>query len=191
MNNKQSLRLKMLEKRKKLSIVEVYKKSKIIQKKIEDNPFFKKSDYILIYVSYDHEVYTHDLIKKFLQTEKKILIPRSRMQTHTIDPILLKNWEELTPGSYGILEPKKHINFLSSNIDLILIPGLGFDISGNRIGYGKGYYDRLINRIPQAILIGLAFDFQIVRRIPREIHDKKVDFIITEKRILSSKKNRI
>jgi 5-formyltetrahydrofolate cyclo-ligase len=184
MIDKKSLRLKMQEKRKELSISQVYKKSSIIQKKIEDNHFFKISNKILIYVSYDHEVHTHNLIKKSLHTEKKIFVPRSRKRTYTIDPILINEWNDLSPGLYSILEPKKHKKILSNNIDLIIIPGLGFDLYGNRIGYGKGFFDRLINRIPQAILIGLAFDFQITRRIPTELHDKKMDIIITEKRVI-------
>ncbi len=90
-------------------------------------------------------------------------------------------------GAYGILEPTKQNNHVSNNIDLIIVPGIGFDASGNRLGHGKGYYDRLIEKNPKAALIALAYDFQIIESIQAKSHDKQVDIIISEKQTIICK----
>lgn len=187
MSDKEYVRSQLLNKRKSMPIDEVYKKSKIIQKKLEEDPLFQKSSNILFYVSYGHEVFTHNLIKKSLQTKKNVLVPRSNTKTFTIDPIIINDWKNLMKGTYGILEPSKQDNHISHNIDLIILPGIGFDAQGNRLGHGKGYYDRLIIETSQVKSIALAYDFQIIKSIPNEVHDKQVDRIITEKQIIFCK----
>ncbi|OYT29210.1 5-formyltetrahydrofolate cyclo-ligase [Thermoplasmatales archaeon ex4572_165] len=187
MSDKEYLRSRLLVERKSLSIDEVNNKSKIIQKKLEECPLFQKSGNVLFYVSYGHEVFTHDLIKKSLQTKKNVLVSRSNTKTFMIDPIMVNNWTDLVNGAYGILEPTKENNHIYHNIDLIIIPGIGFDIQGNRLGHGKGYYDRLIEKNPKAALIALAYDFQIVNSIPTGLHDKPVDIIISEKQTIICK----
>ena len=84
-----------------------------------------------------------------------------------------KKWDDLEPGSYGILEPnsEKIRKISTEKIDLIIVPGIGFDSKGNRIGHGKGYYDNLLKNSKKAIHIGLAFEKQIVIKIPVEYHD--------------------
>ena len=95
----------------------------------------------------------------------------------------LKDWNDLEPGSYGILEPKKDkiIEMLIESIDIIIVPGVGFDELGCRLGHGAGYYDNLLKKSINATHIGLAFEFQIVEKVPIESHDLPVDIIITEK----------
>jgi len=187
MSDKEYVRSQLLVKRKSMSIDEVNNKSRIIQKKLEEYPLFQKSGNILFYVSYGHEVFTHDLIKKSLQIKKNVLVPRSNTKTFMIDPIMINNWTDLMKGAYGILEPSRQNNNISNHINLIILPGIGFDIRGNRLGHGKGYYDRLIEKNPKAALIALAYDFQIVNSIPINSHDKQVDMIISEKQTIICK----
>ena len=99
----------------------------------------------------------------------------------------MERWDDLKISSYGILEPKKDKikNISSDKIDLIIVPGVAFDLKGNRMGHGKGYYDRFLNLV-KSTSIGLAFEFQIIENIPVESHDKPIDMIITEKRIIKS-----
>ena len=185
MDQKKQIRDLLLTKRKTLIIDEIYNKSKIIQDALEQHPLFKSSQTILFYVSYGNEVFTHDLIKKYLKSNKTILVPYSHPETCTIEPRIITDWTDLIKGSYGILEPHTYKTQNESSIDLILLPGVGFDRKGNRLGHGKGYYDRLIHQTPNATLIGLAFDFQIVPFIPIQIHDRPVDIIISEKEIIT------
>ena len=103
--------------------------------------------------------------------------------------------ERLDPGAFGILEPKElfrsEISFQVSpeEIDLVIVPGLGFDSQTRRLGRGKGFYDRFFRRLrPGVPLIGIAFDEQIAEIIPTEPHDRRVDTVITPTRIFTSMK---
>lgn len=94
--------------------------------------------------------------------------------------------ELLDAGAFGILEPKPDCRnrperrFSPEKIDLVLVPGLAFDRSGGRLGRGKGFYDRFFQKLSKkAVLVGLAFDEQLVERVPIEPHDRKMDFLLT------------
>lgn len=182
---KDRIRNILKEERNNVSKSEILEKSTIIEKKLYDLTLFKKSKTVLFYVSYDNEVFTHDTIKKCLK-EKEVIVPISNTKNETLILSKLENWEDLQNGPYGILEPKKIIEISPDKIDLIIVPGVGFDEKGNRLGHGKGYYDKLLQK-SNAIKIGLAFECQIVDRIPTDKNDIPVDMIITEKRIINCK----
>ena len=95
----------------------------------------------------------------------------------------INDWNDLSTGAYGILEPREIKIALPEDIQVAIIPGIAFDKKGYRIGYGKGYFDRLLPKM-NALKIALAFDFQLLDELPREKHDVKMDMIITDKRIL-------
>ena len=172
-----------------MTMEDVINKSNTIQHTLEQHPLFKQSKTILFYVSYGHEVSTHDLIKTYLRFDKTILVPYSNTETCTITSIKITRWNELVKGSYGILEPK-HYNNYEEHIELIILPGVGFDRNGNRLGHGKGYYDRLIANSSTTPLIGLAYDFQIIPTIPTQSHDRPVDIIITETETITCTKQK-
>ena len=189
MIDKQQVRNILMQKRKETSLDEIKEKSKQIQHLLMTHPYYMQAKVILFYVSYGKEVATHDLIKQALSTDKTVIVPVSNITNTTIIPSVLYNWDDLQPGSYHILEPRgKHIHPIAPrSIDLILLPGVGFDEMGNRMGHGKGFYDRFVPMVPQAKRIGLSFEFQIVDRIPIAPFDQKVNLIITEKRIIDCK----
>lgn len=181
---KNSLRKELIQKRKQISKNEVLEKSRFIKKRLFEMNEFKQAATILFYVSYDNEVFTHDMIKESMSLEKNIIVPKSDRINRKLILSKLDNWEDLEEGAYGILEPK-NVNQISINeIDLIIIPGVGFDKQGRRLGHGKGYYDNLLSKSKNALHIGLAFEFQIVEKVPAEKHDVPVQKIITEKRII-------
>ncbi|MDK2809565.1 MAG: 5-formyltetrahydrofolate cyclo-ligase [Petroclostridium sp.] len=186
--NKKELRNKYLKMRKNLQYEEVEKKSKNIIQKLMDTAWYRQSNTIMSYIDFRNEVITRSFIKHALKDNKRIIVPITDMSSKILILSELKDFDnELCQSSYGILEPKKeYVRVVSCNLlDLVLVPGLAFDTSGYRIGYGGGYYDRLLQRLPQkTITIGLAFEFQIVGNIPVESFDRKVDFIITEERII-------
>jgi 5-formyltetrahydrofolate cyclo-ligase len=173
--------------RKNLSRQDVIEKSKKIKSKLFSLNEFKQASTILFYVSYDNEVYTHDMIKELLTIKKNIVVPIACKKNRSLILSKLENWDDLSVGSYNILEPKKdRINKINlDSIDLIIVPGVGFDEKGNRIGHGKGYYDKLLKKSKQVTSIGLSFECQILKNIPTGIYDIPVNIIVTEKRIIS------
>jgi 5-formyltetrahydrofolate cyclo-ligase len=183
---KASLRKRILEIRKNLSETEVREKSDQIKKQLYAITPFAEAQTILFYVSYDNEVSTHEIIKGCLSQGKKVVVPISQIQTQSLLLSELHHWEDLEPGSYNILEPKKHAvkEVDIERVDLIFVPGVAFDKTGRRIGHGKGYYDRLLRESSHALSIGLAFEFQIVDRVPTEEHDISVNIIVTEQRTI-------
>jgi 5-formyltetrahydrofolate cyclo-ligase len=183
---KNNLRKNLIKKRKKLSSSKIFKNSNQIKKTLFDLNDFKNASVILFYISYNNEVYTHEMIKDALSLGKKVIVPKSNTQNQTLILSKLTSWDDLELGSYGILEPKKEKIKKTSfeEIEIIIVPGVGFDKKGNRIGHGKGYYDKLLKKSKNAFHIGLAFEYQIIDKIPVDSHDIPVDMIITEDRII-------
>lgn len=184
---KKDLRKELLKKRKSLSNLDVLKKSSQIEKRLFKMNEYKKSQMILYYISYDNEVCTHYMIKNSLLEGKNVVVPLSNKKNITLILSKLDKWDDLKIGSYNILEPKKEYIKRASidKIDLIIVPGVGFDKRGNRIGHGIGYFDKLLQDSNYASHIGLAFELQIVDSISTEKHDISVNKIITEKRIIN------
>jgi len=181
---KEKLRKEIKEKRRKQSKEDNRKKSKEIKERLFGLKEFIDAETVLFYISYDGEVFTHDMILESFY-KKNIIVPVSNKDTCSLTLSHLKSWEELSIGSYGILEPRieKIRKTRVEDIDLIIVPGVAFDEKGNRLGHGKGYYDRLLKdaKVP---IVALAFEFQIIENVPTDEHDKSVDIIITEERII-------
>lgn len=157
------------------------KKSQKIKRLLFKLKEFKKAKLILFYLSFKGEVNTLAMIKEALKKGKKIAIPICDKKTKKIIPCQIQNLQgTLEQGCYGILEPKKFKPIDLSLIDLVIVPGLVFDKLGNRLGRGLGYYDRFLAKIPENISrIGLAFDFQIISRLPYlESHDIPLNRIL-------------
>ena len=184
---KDKIRKELIEKRKNIPKNEVLEKSNRIKNRLFEMHEFKQASAILFYVSYDNEVYTHNMIKECMSIGKKIIVPFSDKENRRLILSELNNWEDLEPGSYGILEPQKDKIKETSidKVDLIIIPGVGFDEHGCRMGHGVGYYDSLLKDSSNAHNVGLAFEWQIVDGIPTESHDMPVDKIVTEKRVIN------
>jgi len=183
---KKSLREQFLMKRKKLSKPEVKKKSFQIKHRLFSLPWYRTAQNILFYVSYDNEVDTHDMIKESLMNGKTILVPKTDIQKKTICLSKLISWDDLSPCAYSILEPREDCirEVPVTSVELLIVPGVAFDLCGDRIGHGMGYYDRLLKTTFQAHSIGLAFEYQIIKSIPAEEHDEKVQMIVTEDRTI-------
>lgn len=177
---KKSIRKELLEKRDLLKKQEVIEKSREIKEKVSLMPEFINAKTIAFYVSFNKEVFTHSMIKELLG-EKRILAPK--VTRRKIDFYEINNFNELKPGKFNILEPVNLNKVSYDKIDLVIVPGVAFDKKGHRIGYGYGMYDRLLKRI-ECKKIGLAFDLQIVTKIPKERFDVAVDKIITEKEVI-------
>ena len=143
---------------------------------------FKDSKVVMFYVSFNSEVDTHEMIKEALKS-KRIAVPK--VVEGEMQSALIIDFDQMIPsGKFNILEPIELLKIEPKNISLIIIPGIAFDRKGHRIGYGYGYYDKFLRKISKAVKIGIAFDFQIVDKIPNEAHDVPLDSIVTEKEVI-------
>jgi len=175
---KQALRAKMREIRQTIPAISYTEKSVTIIKKLEQNTNYLKAKQVLVYLSTQEEVDTHQLVKDMLNSEKRVYAPKVKDGILVICQI--NKWNDLEKGSFDILEPSSIIKEEHPKVmDLILVPGLAFDKAGNRLGYGGGFYDGLFKNT-QGYKIGLAFKEQILEKIPLEDHDIPVDLIITD-----------
>jgi 5-formyltetrahydrofolate cyclo-ligase len=155
-----------------------------ILKKLECLEIFKQAKNIMFYIPIKNEVNTIPSIKKYLKT-KQISLPKIKSD-NKIHAHLINSLENLEIGKYNIEEPNDEtLEIDLGKLDIIIIPGISFDRQGLRIGYGKGYYDDFL-KSTKAKKIALAYEFQINENIPGEIHDEKVDLIITEKSIIKT-----
>ena len=150
--------------------------SSALLKQLEKHPRFIASKTILMYYSLDDEVQTHDFVEKWYQI-KKILLPVVQG-----DVLVLRHYtgkECLCAGSFHIEEPggENYTNY--EEIELGIIPGVSFDRQGNRLGRGKGYYDKLLPLLP-SYNIGICYQFQAREEIPSESFDRKMDEVWTE-----------
>lgn len=158
---------------------------------------FKNANNILFYASFRSEVDTMGYLQDVINLGKKLVLSVVDNRHKRLDLYYVDDISELVPGYKGIPEPGILTDREASlnDIDLVIIPGTGFDITGNRLGYGGGYYDRLLSyeskmlaNVEHIKTIALAFEEQIGEKIPAEPHDIKVDIIITDKRVISCKK---
>ena len=177
--NKENLREEISRQRRYLTPEKKeYLDNKILTK-LTNLPVWKNAKTVLVYVSREEEVSTIELIKKYLN-KKNLVIPKTHLKFHALSLHKIDDLKQLISGNYGILEPH-HLceTVLPDQIDLALIPGIAFDQKGHRVGYGKGYYDRLIPHL-SCPKISLAYNFQIVENIPAGDHDQPIDILLTE-----------
>lgn len=182
---KSALRKQMLLKRKELKEEFIKKSERKILQLIKEFPFYLDAKTIMIYMDYRNEAPTNQIINDALQRNKNIILPVTD-DNFRITPYKLVEKESLITSSLGIIEPNSLICPVANpkEIDLILIPGVVFDYNGNRIGFGKGCYDSFLpNLRPDAVKVGLSYEFQLSESIPSEITDIPMDFILTEERI--------
>lgn len=186
--NKSILRKRILKSRQILSNEELISKSKKVTKLLFSTPYYRQARNIMCYVDFRNEVKTEYIIKESLRNNKKTIIPISIVKTKELLLSELRDYDnELSPGSYNILEPKQEFirEVYPDVIDLVLVPGVAFDIEGHRLGYGGGYYDRFLSQLHKSVpKIALAFDLQIVNNITADPHDISMDYIITENTIV-------
>ena len=190
MQDKATVRHGILAARDAIARDERLVKSSAIGLKLVEQAEYIGSGTILFYLNFRSEAATRTIIDAALTAGKKVLLPKVDRKAHRLRLFEVKDLgADLEAGYMGIYEPMESVARPASpeEADLVIMPGVGFDTSGRRLGYGGGYYDRLIETLrPDAKLIALAFDAQVVDEIPAEEHDKKVDKIITESRVIKA-----
>ncbi|MDX1762738.1 MAG: 5-formyltetrahydrofolate cyclo-ligase [bacterium] len=188
MIDKASLRRTLLAKRDGLSLREREEKSAEIMKRLVTLPEYKSARSVFVYADFKSEVMTRALMVHIVTTGKRLLASKTLIDqkrlalTPVTDPL-----EDLVAGYMGIPEPREGIleDTPVGEVDLTLTPAVGYDSSGNRLGYGGGFYDRLFGEVREgAPRIGLAYEMQIVPEVPAEDHDIPIPIIVTEDRVI-------
>jgi methylenetetrahydrofolate dehydrogenase (NADP+)/methenyltetrahydrofolate cyclohydrolase len=189
---KKIIRKKLAEKRKALPLAKVKADSEKIKNKLLATPQIKNSQKIGLYFSKDKEVLTEEIIIDLLKKGKKVFLPRVKYENNgqedkNLEFCEIKKLGDLEKGSYGIMEPKSGcLKIKPDKLDLLIIPCVGLDGKGNRLGRGAGMYDKLLTKHPGIKTACLAYDFQVLPEIPIEEHDQKAEIIITEKKIIKT-----
>lgn len=178
---KRSLRIAVLAARDAMNVADRQRASMSIVQSIIQSALYKNSKSVLAYASFGTEVDTQLLLNQVLTDGKILILPRVIKAENRLSLHRVENIRELVDGVWGIREPRADALMVNVNeADLIIVPGVAFDRTGFRIGYGAGYYDRLLLAAnPQSTRLSGAFDCQLVDAVPSESHDQQVDIIIT------------
>lgn len=149
-------------------------------------PAYGAARTVMFFLTHGSEVETEAMISAALAEGKSVVVPRidagDNIRACRIDNLD----QDVVPGKFGIREPRAEWcqEILPGSIDLVMVPAVVYDRCGNRIGYGKGYYDRWLAQFAPAQRIGLAYDVQVVDKILRETHDMPVGMIVTDQRLI-------
>jgi 5-formyltetrahydrofolate cyclo-ligase len=188
LESKSALRRRMAAIRDAIPAEERTAKSEAIARRLSEWGGFAAAKTVLAFISTRSEVLTQPMVAAALAAGKVVGAPRTLLEQKRLEFRRIRGLaQELVPGPFGILEPKTEAPLLDpAAADLILVPGLAFDKQGYRLGYGGGFYDRLLaNPEVRAATVGIAFEGQIVERMPHEESDRPVGWLATEQRIIN------
>lgn len=179
---KKEIRKQVFAKRKELTEQEIQEKSAEICRQILRMEEFQQADCIYTYMDYKGEASTQLLIEEAWRMGKRVAAPK--VDGDTMDYYYISSYDDVKPGYFGIPEPE--ITRPASEEDaLLIVPGVGFDAARNRCGYGKGFYDRYLEKHPQHTTIAIAFEFQLVDEVPSTAYDITPQYLITEERFFA------
>lgn len=185
LNEKKAFRKTMLAKRDALPLEERINADKARNELIRNWKAYKEAELLLFYVSYRSEADTLQLIKEALKEGRNVAVPKvvgSEMVFYRIT-----DFSQLVEGYKGILEPDRSRAETVTGLPkrtLLFVPGCAFDEFGGRMGYGGGFYDRFMEKYPETKRVAFAYEEQLVAEVPREVHDRLVDVIVTGARIV-------
>ena len=177
---KKKIRKEILALRRAMPIDLLEEKSRKIAEKVKSHPAYQQADTVLAYIDSKGEVQTKAIIEDAWAKGKKVAVPK--VHGDIMEFYLISSYEQLEAGAFGILEPMESCEVVTNVPEkaVVLMPGVAFDRNGNRIGYGKGYYDKYFSKYPESYKIALAFSMQIVDKIPADEFDIKADCVIIE-----------
>ncbi len=179
--DKQSIRKAALALRGSIVKEQQIKWSALIIEKLKALPEYIASGKILLYYSINKEVDTRALLQEAIEA-KTLYLPRL-VHGNEFEARVCGDLTELVLNQYKIPEPSD-LAPLANEVDLVVLPGVAFDVSGGRLGMGKGYYDRFLAGKKALIKVAVAYEQQILDAVPKEPYDELVDIIITEKRVI-------
>lgn len=154
-------------------------------------PEYRRARVVMAYMSMGAEFETEAFVQRVLADGKRLVLPRVNRGERRLDLFAVSDLEAgLAPGVWGILEPlpERCATVAATAVDFVLVPGLGFDGDGGRLGYGGGFYDRLLVAMTTATRVAAAFSAQVVDAVPMTAHDQRVELVVTEDGLLRSRR---
>jgi 5-formyltetrahydrofolate cyclo-ligase len=146
---------------------------------------FQRATVVLAYSALKFEIDPRAAVERAWALGKAVALPRTLPETREIVPHRYRAGDTLAESGFVIQEPLVEAPEVdASAVDLVLLPGLGYDTRGQRLGFGQGYYDRLLPRLPNATRIGLCYELSLLAEVPNAAHDAPVDFVVTERRVI-------
>ena len=179
MESKKDIRKRVLEERNCITDREWEERSRNIYHNVVTHPFFLQADTIYCYVDYRREVGTRQIMEYAWKLNKKVAVPK--VNDDEMEFYYIHSFEDLQEGFKGIEEPLDTYPAKDEHA-LIIMPGAAFDTTCNRIGYGKGYYDKYLHAHPNHKTIAIAFELQMVKHVPADEYDICPEIIITEEK---------
>jgi len=179
---KRAIRQQSLGRRLRLDDAELRHLSEAAQRRLLGQEIYASAGLVAIYSPIQNEVATDLVAQAAWRSGRELAYPR--VTGEQLEFCLVSEVDQLLPGKFGVLEPSGTEVVATELIDLLLVPGVAFDLRGHRLGYGKGFYDRLLTGPGRPRLaIGFAFEIQVWPALPRQSHDQTLDQLITEKTI--------
>ena len=176
---KRSIREKFLAERKSRRIDFCVDSSVEIQQRFLRSSLFQSAGCLALYSAIHNEVLTDQVFERAIEAGKTIVYPR--VKNDELEFVEILNKAELVPGAFGVLEPQGDKLVPIDQLDLIVVPGVAFDQAGHRLGYGRGFYDRVLAMCRNdCTKVGFAYDEQLVTSLPVAIHDKTISALMTE-----------
>jgi len=186
--SKGELRKDVLRARVALAHAEVAAKSGLIMERLFELKEYGRSSTMMVYVDFRNEAQTGEIVRRAMAAGKRVAVPVTDIAGKKLTPSLLLDYPgDLTPGAWGILEPKQEClrPLAPGELDLVVVPGVAFDAAGNRLGYGGGFYDRFLPRTrPDTVFIALAFELQVRPVVFPGCHDVPMHVLVTEDRLI-------
>lgn len=193
---KNALRREILARRDALSPDELTRRSRLVTDHLLNLPTMPEAEVVLAYAAFGSEIRTLPLIEDLLQAGKRVLLPKVNCRTRALDLYAIECCEtDLAPGIWNIPEPVECRCTLVSprDVDFIVVPGVAFDECGHRLGYGGGFYDDLLAReqprLSPGRIVAVAFELQIVPKVPARQKDISVPYVMTEQRLIRTQKH--
>jgi 5-formyltetrahydrofolate cyclo-ligase len=156
-----------------------------IARQLLDLPELGRARRLMLFLSMPDELDTDPLVELSLEAGLRVYAPRTLKKSHQLIPVRMTSLEAVVTGAYGIREPAGDETTEPEELDVIVVPGVAFDRALWRLGRGGGFYDRLLEGLPDdGARCGVAYSFQIVDEVKREPHDRPVDLVVTEEEVL-------
>lgn len=180
---KKAVRKQFLALRKRLDLLSCARLSQQAQQQLIASTPFSRANCLALYSPIHNEVATEQVFAAARESGKRVYYPR--VAGDELDFIEVSKLSSLVKGAFAVAEPQLGEKTTVAELDLVVVPGVAFDLRGYRLGYGRGFYDRqLARKAAETIAVGLCFEIQLCNLLPNDAHDQRVDFIATETKFI-------
>ena len=176
---KRIVRKQFLDCRRQLDLSNCVRLGQKIQQRLIESDYFKRAKSLALYSPINNEVATEQVFLTARELNKQVCYPQ--VVGEDLEFFEISSLDELKIGTFGVAEPEGRNSKLLTDIDLIIVPGVAFDLRGHRIGYGRGFYDRwLAGKTTELVSVGFCFNIQLCELLPTEDNDQALNYIVTE-----------